>query len=60
MSGTQQEEHEEYDGRMLTLLQMVWGEGFLSPGGPQAVREIMAGIDLGGKRILDIGRTPGG
>ena len=54
------EEHEEYDGRMLTLLQMVWGEGFLSPGGPQAVREIMAGIDLGGKHILDIGCGLGG
>lgn len=54
------EEHEEYDGSMLTLLQMVWGEGFLSPGGPQAVREIMSGIDLGGKKILDVGCGLGG
>lgn len=52
--------HEEYDGRMLTLLQMVWGEGFLSPGGPQAVRDITSGIDLGGKKILDIGCGLGG
>ncbi|MBK8158248.1 MAG: methyltransferase domain-containing protein [Rhodospirillaceae bacterium] len=54
------ETHEEYDGRMLTLLQMIWGEGFLSPGGPQAVRDIAAGIDLGGKRVLDIGCGLGG
>jgi phosphoethanolamine N-methyltransferase len=54
------ETHEEYDGRMLTLLQMIWGEGFLSPGGPQAVREIAGGLDLGGKRILDIGCGLGG
>ncbi|TDQ80945.1 phosphoethanolamine N-methyltransferase [Dongia mobilis] len=51
---------EEYDGRMLTLLQMVWGEGFLSPGGPQAVREIMSGVALEGKRVLDIGCGLGG
>lgn len=51
---------EEYDGRMLTLLQMIWGEGYLSPGGPQAVREIAGGIDLGGKRVLDIGCGLGG
>ncbi|WP_303981634.1 methyltransferase domain-containing protein [Dongia mobilis] len=54
------ETHEEYDGRMLTLLQMIWGEGFLSPGGPQAVRDIAAGIDLSGKRVLDIGCGLGG
>jgi phosphoethanolamine N-methyltransferase len=52
--------HEEYDGRMLTLLQMIWGEGYLSPGGPQAVRDIVAGIDLGGKNVLDIGCGLGG
>ncbi|WP_374650378.1 methyltransferase domain-containing protein [Dongia sp.] len=51
---------EEYDGRMLTLLQMIWGEGYLSPGGPQAVREIAGGIDLGGKHALDIGCGLGG
>ncbi|WP_374379315.1 methyltransferase domain-containing protein [Dongia sp.] len=54
------ETHEEYDPRMLTLLQMIWGEGFLSPGGPQAVREIAGGIDLHGKRVLDVGCGLGG
>src|ERR1700742_1124626 len=49
------ETHEEYDDRMLKLLQIIWGEGFLSPGGPQAVREIVAGLDLREKSVLDIG-----
>ncbi|HEY7687718.1 MAG TPA: methyltransferase domain-containing protein [Dongiaceae bacterium] len=51
---------EEYDDRMLTMLQLIWGEGFLSPGGAQAVREIVAGIDLDGLRVLDIGCGLGG
>src|SRR5512134_2168349 len=50
----------DYDTTMLDMLQIIWGEGYLSPGGPQAVREIMAGIDLAGKRVLDIGCGIGG
>ena len=52
--------HEEYDDRMLKLLQIIWGEGFLSPGGPEAVREIVAGLDLKDKAVLDIGCGLGG
>ena len=52
--------HEEYDARMLTLLQIIWGEGFLSPGGPQAVRAIVEGLDLNDKAVLDIGCGLGG
>jgi len=58
--GTKGEAHEEYDGRMLKLLQIIWGDGFLSPGGPQAVRAIVAGLDLQGKTVLDIGCGLGG
>jgi phosphoethanolamine N-methyltransferase len=54
------EAHAEYDARMLKLLQIIWGEGFLSPGGPEAVRAIVAGLDLRGKRVLDIGCGLGG
>ena len=50
----------DYDTTMLDMLQIIWGEGFLSPGGPQAVREIVQGIDLVGKRVLDIGCGIGG
>jgi len=38
----------------------VWGVGFLSPGGPQEVKEIARGIDLAGKSLLDIGCGTGG
>jgi len=54
------EPSDEYDARMLTMLQLIWGDGFLSPGGPQAVRDIVAGIDLDGMKILDIGCGLGG
>ncbi|MES1151140.1 MAG: methyltransferase domain-containing protein [Dongia sp.] len=52
--------HEEYDDRMLRLLQIIWGDGFLSPGGPEAVRAIVAGLDLQGRKVLDIGCGLGG
>ncbi len=45
---------------MLKLLQIMWGEGFLSPGGPQAVRAIVEGLDLKDKAVLDIGCGLGG
>lgn len=41
-------------------LQFLWGEGFLSPGGPEEVATILAGTDLSGKRVLDIGSGLGG
>lgn len=50
----------DYDTTMLDMLQLIWGEGYLSPGGPQAVREIVEGIDLAGTRVLDIGCGIGG
>jgi SAM-dependent methyltransferase len=50
----------DYDTTMLDMLQLIWGEGYLSPGGPRAVREIMAGVDLADKRVLDIGCGLGG
>jgi cyclopropane fatty-acyl-phospholipid synthase-like methyltransferase len=56
----QAEAHEEYDDRMLKLLQIIWGDGFLSPGGPEAVRAIVVGLELKGKTVLDIGCGVGG
>jgi phosphoethanolamine N-methyltransferase len=41
-------------------LQFLWGEGFLSPGGPEAVANILSGTKLSGKRVLDIGSGLGG
>lgn len=41
-------------------LEAIWGEGFLSPGGPEEVACLLEGIDISGKRVLDIGCGLGG
>ncbi|MCP4182261.1 MAG: methyltransferase domain-containing protein [Hyphomicrobiales bacterium] len=51
---------DEYDDTLIALLELIWGEGFLSPGGPQAVRDIVKGLDLKDKLVLDIGCGLGG
>lgn len=50
----------EYDEAAIRFLGVLWGEGYLSPGGPQEVDRVLAGIDLSGKRILDLGCGAGG
>ena len=54
------ERTQEYDGALVALLEMVWGEGYMSPGGPEEIRTIVAGVDLGGKEVLDLGCGTGG
>ena len=44
-----------YDRQVINFLEELWGEGFLSPGGPEEVARVVEGIDLKGKHILDIG-----
>jgi ubiquinone/menaquinone biosynthesis C-methylase UbiE len=51
---------ELYHGQMLAMLQVVWGEGFLSPGGPEEVARLVADADLAGRSLLDIGCGAGG
>jgi phosphoethanolamine N-methyltransferase len=51
---------ELYHARMIRVLEGVWGEGFLSPGGPDEVARIVAGHDLTGCSVLDIGCGAGG
>ena len=55
---TQQGEH--YHTQMIDMLQAVWGEGFLSPGGPDEIARLVADADLTGASILDIGCGAGG
>jgi SAM-dependent methyltransferase len=45
----------EYDPGMQTLLQLLWGEGFLSPGGAAEVACLLEGSDIANCSVLDIG-----
>ena len=52
--------HGNYDHSIIAVNQLIWGEGFLSPGGAAAVRPIVDGLDLAGRCLLDIGCGIGG
>jgi SAM-dependent methyltransferase len=54
------EQEIQYPADFVDRLEILWGEGFLSPGGPEEVRAIVAGIDLTGKSVLDVGCGTGG
>jgi ubiquinone/menaquinone biosynthesis C-methylase UbiE len=49
-----------YDKTFIDGLQFMWGKGFLSPGGPEEVRDVLNGHDIGGLNVLDIGSGLGG
>jgi ubiquinone/menaquinone biosynthesis C-methylase UbiE len=44
-----------YPPDFVTNLELQWGVGFLSPGGPEEVREILRDVEIRGMRVLDIG-----
>lgn len=44
-----------YDDSHITFLEEMWGDGYLSPGGPEEVSRILQGLNLEGARVLDIG-----
>ena len=50
----------EYDDTAIRFLEAMWGEGYLSPGGPDEVDRVVAGIDLSARSVLDIGCGSGG
>ena len=49
------DENDLYSDAYNDFLAAVWGEGYLSPGGPEEVSRILEGLDLTGARMLDIG-----
>lgn len=51
---------QHYDDHHIAFLEAMWGDGYLSPGGPEEVQRVLDGIDLVGKRVLDIGCGAGG
>jgi phosphoethanolamine N-methyltransferase len=56
------EPHDEvlYGEHEIIFLEELWGDGFLSPGGAEEVTRTIAGVDLTGKVVVDIGCGSGG
>lgn len=50
----------EYGDAMTNMLELIWGVGFLAPGGEGNIANMVDGLDLQGKRVLDIGCGIGG
>ena len=50
----------EYDDAAIRFLEVVWGAGYLSPGGPDEVDRVIAGLEMTGKDGLDLGCGAGG
>lgn len=54
------EQTQAYDDQLVTLLEALWGRGYLSPGGDAETALVLEGVELRGKRALDIGCGTGG
>jgi len=55
---TQSEEH--YPEPVIGFLEMLWGRGWLSPGGPEELSRLLDNEDLRDRHVLDIGCGAGG
>jgi ubiquinone/menaquinone biosynthesis C-methylase UbiE len=49
-----------YSDDLIAVLEEIWGIGWLSPGGPAEVKNVLEGHDIKGKTVLDIGCGAGG
>lgn len=49
------DESYEYTESFIAGLQWMWGDGYLSPGGPDEVAALLDGVDVSGQDVLDIG-----
>jgi len=50
----------EYHDAMIHLLELIWGEGYMAPGGSGLVDRLVQGLQLRNQRVLDIGSGLGG
>jgi SAM-dependent methyltransferase len=50
----------EYHANMVTMLELIWGPGYMAPGGAGNVAKLLRGTSPAGKRILDVGCGIGG
>jgi len=53
MKGPDLQSH--YNEDIVTALQWMWGDGYLAPGGPEEVAELLHGISVVGGHVLDVG-----
>jgi len=51
---------DEYNDNVTAMLELVWGRGFMAPGGEGNVHRIVEGIDLADRTVLEIGSGTGG
>ena len=51
---------DEYHDAMINMLELIWGEGFMAPGGAGNVAKMVEGLDLAGKTVVDVGSGLGG
>jgi len=49
-----------YPEPVIGFLELLWGRGWLSPGGPDELARLLEGENLKGKHVLDIGCGAGG
>lgn len=50
----------EYDEVHMRFLELLWGDGYLSPGGPAEVDRVLERFPVAGKEVLDLGCGSGG
>ncbi len=50
----------KYSEDEIFVMELIWGEGFMSPGGSAEVARILKGNDISGCEVLDIGCGTGG
>ena len=56
----EKKQESEYGNDFIPLMDLVWGKGFIAPGGEGNVDRIVRGVDLQGKRVLELGSGAGG
>jgi len=50
----------EYHDEMIAMLEIIWGPGFMAPGGSGNIANLVEGMDVRDQKILDIGCGIGG
>ena len=50
----------QYTEEILLRSKLLWGEGFLSPGGPCEVAELVKEVEISDRDVLDFGSGLGG